>query len=101
MAWYEGNSGSKTHEVGGKQANAWGLYDMHGNVWERCLDWYGNYAGGSVTDPRGASSGSYRVNRGGCWISSAYPCCAANRYFLSPGNRDLNLGFRLALSSVR
>ena len=100
MGWYDGNSGKKTHEVGGKQANAWGVYDMHGNVWEWCLDWYGDYAGGTMTDPRGASSGSYRVLRGGCWGNVAAGCRSAYRFRYSPGARYAHLGFRLALSSA-
>jgi formylglycine-generating enzyme required for sulfatase activity len=101
MGWYRDNSGSTTHAVGGKQANAWGLHDMHGNVWEWCLDWYAGYPSGTVTDPTGAESGSIRVNRGGCWLNTADFCRSANRLRNSPGNRYFNLGFRLALSSVR
>ena len=101
MGWYEANSGNKTHLVAQKQANAWGLYDMYGNVWEWCLDWKGDYAGGIVRDPLGVSSGTNRVNRGGCWISTARICRSALRNGGPPGNRNLNLGFRLALSSVR
>lgn len=99
MAWYKGNSGDQTHPVAQKQPNAWGLYDMHGNVWEWCLDWYGDYPGGSVTDPKGAASGSYRVNRGGSWRFFAAFCRSANRDRAGPGIRWGNLGFRLALSS--
>ena len=99
MGWYSRNSGGKTHEVGGKQANAWGLYDMHGNVWEWCLDWYGNYPGGHETDRRGAPSGTSRVNRGGSWLDLASSCRSAYRRH-SPSLSNLSLGFRLALSPV-
>ncbi len=97
MGWYGANSGSTTHPVGTKQANAWGLHDMHGNVWEWCADWYGNYPGGSVTDPTGPPSGSYRVLRGGCWFSAAVDCRSAGRSENGPGLRSLIIGFRLAL----
>jgi formylglycine-generating enzyme required for sulfatase activity len=100
MGWYESNSGKTTHEVGGKRANAWGLYDMHGNVWEWCLDWYGDYAGGNVIDPRGASD-TIRVNRGGCWKNQADNCRATNRNINARDSHHNWLGFRLALSSVR
>ena len=99
MGWSEDNSGERTHEVGGKKANGWGLYDMHGNVMEWCLDWRGAYAGGSVTDPRGATSGSYRVFRGGCWFFSASICRSASRGDYLPDRRNGGLGFRLALIS--
>jgi formylglycine-generating enzyme required for sulfatase activity len=100
--WYSGNAGGKTHAVGEKVANAWGLYDMHGNVWEWCYDWFGDYSGSNVTDPTGANSGSYRVLRGGCWSNGgARNCRSAIRVRGSPGDSWDYLGFRLALSSSR
>ena len=95
IAWYADNSGQTTHPVGQKQPNAWGLYDMNGNVWQWCQDWYGDYPGGSVTDPQGASSGSIRVLRGGCWFFDASYVRSAYRLYYVPGARRLDLGFRL------
>ncbi len=95
-AWYSRNSLSKTHPVGWKEPNAWGLYDMHGNVWEWCQDWKGDYPSGHVTDPTGPSSGSSRVLRGGSWIGYARCCWSAFRGRFSPGSRYNVLGFRLA-----
>ncbi len=73
-AWYEANSGNKTDPVGEKKPNAWGLYDMHGNVWEWCEDWYADYKESAVDDPTGAATGSLRVIRGGSWIRPAGYC---------------------------
>ena len=84
-AWYAKNSGSQTHLVGQKKPNSWGLYDMHGNVWEWVQDWYGSYSSGSITDPVGPSSGSPRVDRGGGWNSPARSCRSANRSRNDPG----------------
>jgi len=103
IAWYHDNSGHTTHPVGQKQPNAWGLYDMLGNVWEWCSDWdgYGHYPGGSVTDPVGAPSGTYRVLRGGSWGYRAGFCRSAYRSNRGPGGRINDLGFRLALAPLR
>ena len=97
-AWYDSNSGNKTHAVGQKKPNGWGLYDMHGNVWEWVQDWYGEnyYSSSSSTDPSGPSSGSYRVYRGGSWDSPTGNCRSAFRGRYDPGYRYYDLGFRLA-----
>ena len=94
VAWYEGNSGKKTHPVGKQQPNAWGLYDIGGNVWEWVWDWYGPYSG-DVTDPTGPSSGSSRVLRGGSWSNRARGVRVALRGSSTPGYRGTGIGFRL------
>jgi len=110
MGWYEFNneggdlsrdeagypSGSKP--VAQKQANRWGLYDMHGNVWEWCQDWYGSYDSGPVTNPQGLDSGADRVVRGGSWVLVARYCRSAYRGYLGPDLRYFNFGFRLSRS---
>ncbi len=93
----KGLTPDSTAPVMSYKANSWGLYDMHGNVWEWCHDWYGDYASGSVTDPIGPNSGSNRVRRGGSWDDNARACRSAYRNGDSPGLRLSGLGFRLVL----
>ena len=98
VAWYYGNSGPKTHAVGTKQPNELGIYDMTGNVWEWCQDWFGSYSSSPQTNPTGAASGSYRVCRGGSWNYSAGLCRTSYRANNSPDDRFSYLGLRLVLS---
>jgi formylglycine-generating enzyme required for sulfatase activity len=94
MGWYSGNSNSETHGIAQKLANAWGLYDVHGNVWEWCKDWYDTYPTTSVTDPQGAVSGSYHVARGGSWYNKAQWVRLAERNTLNIGTSG-SVGLRL------
>lgn len=101
--WFDGSNWvdqptavTKTAAVKSKDANALGLYDMSGNVWEWCFDWYGSIGAGEVIDPQGAASGTSRVKRGGCWIYYVYYCSVGGRYDNGPDVRGGNLGFRLA-----
>ena len=98
VAWYDDNSGHKTHAVGTKQPNELGIYDMSGNVWEWCQDWYGTYSSSSQVNPTGANSGSDRVYRGGGWCFSARFCRSSFRLSATPAYRVIDLGLRLVLS---
>ncbi len=98
VAWYDGNSGDRTHPVKTKQPNELGIYDMSGNVWEWCQDWFGNYSSSAQTNPTGASSGSNRVDRGGCWGSNPRGCRSSRRYDDAPDVEYSDQGLRLVLS---
>jgi formylglycine-generating enzyme required for sulfatase activity len=97
LGWYDANSGGETHPVAQKQPNAWGLYDMHGNVEDWCSDWYGAYPGGRVNDPIGSSVGQFHVVRGGSWNSTAGACRSAFRHWAPVESGGSAIGFRLAL----
>lgn len=98
-AWYDLNCNDQPHPVGQKKANSWGLHDMHGNVWEWCSDWHGEYPNGPVSDPMGPRKGSLRVDRGGSWNYGADMCRSAFRGHLDPSGSNFNNGFRVALDS--
>ena len=98
VAWYRDNSGKKPHPVKTRRPNELGLYDMSGNVCERCQDWFGDYSSELQTDPAGPADASWRVFRGGSWNSLAWGCRIASRDNSFPDYRDSNLGLRLALS---
>jgi formylglycine-generating enzyme required for sulfatase activity len=97
-AWFRENSAEKTHPVGGKKPNAWGLYGMHGNVGEWCQDWKEDYPEDAVTDPTGPASGLYRVIRGGSYLKPAEYCRSASRSGYKPSSRNYHHGFRVSLS---
>ncbi len=100
MGWFDDNSGGKTHQVKTKTPNYWKLYDMHGNIWEWCRDWYDSdyYSESPKKDPLNSSGGSSRVQRGGSWYHSAERCRSADRSNDSPGRRITSRGFRLVRS---
>jgi formylglycine-generating enzyme required for sulfatase activity len=94
-AWYYSNSNSSTHPVAKKAPNTWGLYDMSGNVREWCADWYAYYSGNATSNPRGPSTGTKRVNRGGCWVEDTSTCRASDRYSDMPEYKYFGNGFRI------
>jgi formylglycine-generating enzyme required for sulfatase activity len=96
IAWYSSNSGGQTHTVGGKAANALGLHDMSGNVWECVNDWWGGYSSSAQTNPVGPVSGTYRVHRGGSWINDSVVARSSSRSNSTPDTSSYVRGFRVA-----